>query len=121
MHYDLSFLLTFDSFLSFYCVPPFLSFFLLSSLLLSIYFLYNTRLVKCAYEALAAAIATVKMGTLYRDIGAAISGVTEEAKCSIVTTYCGHGIGSLFHTTPNVPHYPRNKAREACRWDTCSR
>ena len=67
--------------------------------------------MKCAYEALAAAIATVKVGSLYRDIGAAIAGVTEEAKCSIVTTYCGHGIGSLFHTTPNVPHYPRNKAK----------
>ena len=28
-----------------------------------------------------------------------------------MTTYCGHGIGSLFHTAPNVPHYPKNKAK----------
>ena len=23
-------------------------------------------------------------------------------------TYCGHGVGKLFHTIPNVPHYGRN-------------
>ena len=28
-----------------------------------------------------------------------------------MTTYCGHGIGELFHTSPNVPHYPKNKAK----------
>jgi methionyl aminopeptidase len=32
-------------------------------------------------------------------------------KCSVVTTYCGHGIGQLFHTAPNVPHYGNNKAK----------
>lgn len=46
-----------------------------------------------------------------RDIGEAINIVAKAAKCSIVTTYCGHGIGSLFHTAPNVPHYPKNKAK----------
>lgn len=29
----------------------------------------------------------------------------------MVKTYCGHGIGELFHTLPNVPHYPKNKAK----------
>ena len=29
---------------------------------------------------------------------------------SVVRTYCGHGIGKLFHCMPNVPHYSRNKA-----------
>jgi methionyl aminopeptidase len=28
----------------------------------------------------------------------------------VVRSYCGHGIGNLFHTTPNVPHYAKNKA-----------
>ena len=28
----------------------------------------------------------------------------------VVKTYCGHGIGTLFHTAPNVPHYKKNKA-----------
>ena len=29
----------------------------------------------------------------------------------MVTTYCGHGIGRQFHTSPNVPHYANNKAK----------
>jgi methionine aminopeptidase len=29
---------------------------------------------------------------------------------SVVRTYCGHGIGELFHCAPNVPHYSGNKA-----------
>jgi methionyl aminopeptidase len=29
---------------------------------------------------------------------------------SVNRTYCGHGIGSLFHCAPNVPHYAGNKA-----------
>lgn len=29
---------------------------------------------------------------------------------SVVKTYCGHGIGKLFHCAPSVPHYARNKA-----------
>ncbi|CAN0134008.1 unnamed protein product, partial [Laminaria digitata] len=33
------------------------------------------------------------------------------AGCQVVKTYCGHGIGELFHTVPNVPHYPKNKAK----------
>jgi Xaa-Pro aminopeptidase len=49
----------------------------------------------------------------HRDIGEAINVVTKAARCSIVTTYCGHGIGELFHTSPNVPHYPKNKAKGA--------
>ena len=46
-----------------------------------------------------------------RDLGEAINSVTKAAKCSIVTTYCGHGVGELFHTSPNIPHYPKNKAK----------
>ena len=70
---------------------------------------YN--LVKCAYDALTAAVALVRPGTLYRDLGDTIHHVTKTAKCSVVTTYCGHGIGRLFHTSPNVPHYANNKAK----------
>jgi methionine aminopeptidase len=35
--------------------------------------------------------------------------VASAAGCSVVRTYCGHGIGELFHTSPNVPHYSKNK------------
>ena len=30
---------------------------------------------------------------------------------SVVKTYCGHGIGDLFHCAPNIPHYAHNKAK----------
>ena len=71
----------------------------------------SQRLVKCAYDSLSASINRVRPGTLYREIGEEIGIVTRKARCSIVTTYCGHGIGHLFHTKPNVPHYPKNKAK----------
>ncbi|OEH74238.1 methionine aminopeptidase [Cyclospora cayetanensis] len=29
---------------------------------------------------------------------------------SVVRSYCGHGIGELFHTAPSIPHYRNNKA-----------
>ena len=70
----------------------------------------SKALTKCAYACLAAGIATVKPGALYRDIGNAISKVAAKAKLSVVRSYCGHGIGKLFHTAPNVPHYRKNKA-----------
>ena len=47
---------------------------------------------------------------LYRDIGKIISSHANSNGFSVVKSYCGHGIGSLFHTTPSVPHYAKNKA-----------
>ena len=29
---------------------------------------------------------------------------------SVVRSYCGHGVGALFHCAPNIPHYAKNKA-----------
>ena len=49
-------------------------------------------------------------GTMYRDIGSNIERVAKARGCQVVKTYCGHGIGELFHTAPNVPHYSKNKA-----------
>ncbi len=28
---------------------------------------------------------------------------------SVVRSYCGHGIGELFHCAPNIPHFTHNK------------
>ncbi|KAJ8601030.1 hypothetical protein CTAYLR_007958 [Chrysophaeum taylorii] len=70
----------------------------------------SLRLVKTAFECLEAGAAIIKPGTWYRDVGAAISRVARANACSVVRTYCGHGIGDLFHTAPNVPHYAKNKA-----------
>lgn len=73
--------------------------------------MHSIKLVECAYKCLAAAIAIVKPGTLYREIGNVVSKISATANCSIVTTYCGHGIGQLFHTSPVIPHYPDNKTK----------
>lgn len=35
---------------------------------------------------------------------------TAAPRFSVVKTYCGHGIGDLFHCAPNIPHYAHNKA-----------
>lgn len=69
------------------------------------------RVVQTAFTCLQSALAMVKPGTLYRDLGSTIEKVAKSNKCSVVRTYCGHGIGSLFHTAPNVPHYNKNKAK----------
>lgn len=73
------------------------------------------KLVKTAFDCLSAALSMVKPGTLYRDLGTAIHKVASSNGCSVVRTYCGHGIGSLFHTAPNVPHYHKNKAKGVMR------
>ena len=71
----------------------------------------SRRLVECAYKTLAAAVGMCKPGTLYRDLGEAIEKVARSYRCSVVRTYCGHGVGELFHTAPNIPHYAKNKAK----------
>mmetsp|Transcript_6400 Transcript_6400/g.9655 ORF Transcript_6400/g.9655 Transcript_6400/m.9655 type:complete len:382 (+) Transcript_6400:65-1210(+) len=69
------------------------------------------KLVETAYMCLANAISMVKPGTLYRDFGMTIAKTAKANNCSVVRTYCGHGIGTLFHTVPDVPHYAKNKAK----------
>jgi len=68
------------------------------------------RLVKCAYNALHAAAKQIRPGTLYRDLGHHIHQEAVKCNCAVVTTYCGHGVGELFHGPPKVPHYKKNKA-----------
>ena len=70
----------------------------------------SRKLIRCSYEALAAAVAVCRPGVMYRDLGTLISKVTDEYKFSVVRSYCGHGIGRHFHGAPNVPHYAKNKA-----------
>eukprot|EP00586_Coscinodiscus_wailesii_P008031 CAMPEP_0172522170 /NCGR_PEP_ID=MMETSP1066-20121228/292979_1 /TAXON_ID=671091 /ORGANISM="Coscinodiscus wailesii, Strain CCMP2513" /LENGTH=246 /DNA_ID=CAMNT_0013305145 /DNA_START=619 /DNA_END=1359 /DNA_ORIENTATION=- len=69
------------------------------------------KLVETSFNCLQAAANLIKPGTLYRDLGTAIHKVAQKNGCSVVRTYCGHGIGTLFHTAPNVPHYHKNKAK----------
>jgi len=71
----------------------------------------SKRLVETTRECLDKAIEMCKPGALYRDIGNVIQSIATKNKLSVVRSYCGHGIGRLFHTIPNVPHYSKNKAK----------
>jgi len=75
----------------------------------------SVRLVKTAYECLQKSCDMIGPGCLYRDLGASISKIAAQNDCTVVKTYCGHGIGELFHTSPNVPHYAKNKAKGIMR------
>jgi len=68
------------------------------------------NLVITAYECLWTGINGVKPGKFYRFVGKDIEKRAKQGKCSVVKTYCGHGINQLFHTSPTVPHYDGNKA-----------
>ena len=62
-------------------------------------------------DALFAAIDMCKPGTLYRDLGGAITKHVNAQGFAVDKTYCGHGIGEWFHCAPNIPHYAGNKAK----------
>ncbi len=64
-----------------------------------------TRLVDVTYESLMRGIAAVKPGYTTGHIGHAIQTYVESERCSVVPDFCGHGIGLLFHDTPNILHY----------------
>ena len=68
------------------------------------------RLVRVAFDCLSAAIAMCKPGVFYRDLGDTITKIAHGEGFSVVKNYTGHGVGRLFHTSPNVPHYSKNKA-----------
>merc|ERR1719160_2041785 len=68
------------------------------------------RVVRAAYSAIEAASKLIRPGTFYRDLGNVIHAEAARSNCAVVTTYCGHGVGRLFHGPPKVPHYRKNKA-----------
>ncbi|KJE89262.1 methionyl aminopeptidase 1 [Capsaspora owczarzaki ATCC 30864] len=71
----------------------------------------SETLVRNSWECLENAIAMVKPGVAFRDLGNVISKTAHAANHSVVRTYVGHGINELFHTNaPVIPHYAKNKA-----------
>jgi methionyl aminopeptidase len=63
------------------------------------------RLIEVTYESLMRGIAAVKPGATTGDIGHAIQSYAEAERCSVVRDFCGHGLGRVFHDTPNILHY----------------
>jgi methionyl aminopeptidase len=70
----------------------------------------SVRVVETARECLNEAIKLVKPGMAFKDPGTVIEKHAKSRGCSVIKTYCGHGVNSLFHCAPNVPHYAKNKA-----------
>ncbi|KAK9476983.1 peptidase M24, structural domain-containing protein [Lipomyces japonicus] len=69
----------------------------------------SIKLVETTRECLDKAIEIVKPGMLFREIGNVIEKHATDNGCSVIRTYCGHGINKLFHCAPNIPHYAKNK------------
>jgi len=63
------------------------------------------RLVDITYEAIARGLAAVKPGARTGDIGHAIQSYVESMRCSVVRDFCGHGLGKVFHDSPNILHF----------------
>ncbi len=63
------------------------------------------RLVETTYEAMMKGIATIKPGATLGDLGSAIQRHAEAQRFSVVRDFCGHGVGRVFHDSPNIVHY----------------
>ncbi|WP_445679735.1 type I methionyl aminopeptidase [Radicibacter daui] len=65
------------------------------------------KLTEITYDCLMAGIAATKPGNTLGDIGHAIQTIAERNRFSVVRDFCGHGVGRVFHDSPNVVHYGR--------------
>jgi methionyl aminopeptidase len=63
------------------------------------------KIVHVARESLKAGLAVCRPGTRIGDIGWAIQDYAEGRGCSVVREFVGHGIGTEFHESPQIPHY----------------
>ncbi|MBF2050031.1 MAG: type I methionyl aminopeptidase [Elainella sp. C42_A2020_010] len=63
------------------------------------------RLVEVTEECMWRGIRAVKPGARIGDIGAAIQEYAEASGFSVVRDFVGHGVGRIFHSGPQIPHY----------------
>jgi methionyl aminopeptidase len=73
------------------------------------------RLVDVTFEALQRGLAVVRPGARFGDVGAAIQTYVETQRCSVVRDFCGHGLGEVFHDSPNVLHFGRKGEGETMK------
>ena len=62
-------------------------------------------LTDTTFDAMWAGIRAVRPGATLGDIGHAIQECAEVKRYSVVRTFCGHGIGRVFHDAPSILHY----------------
>ncbi len=63
------------------------------------------KLVQVTYDSMMKGIEAVKPGATLGDIGYVIQKYVESNRYSVVRDFCGHGVGTAFHTAPNILHY----------------
>jgi methionyl aminopeptidase len=63
------------------------------------------KLLQATYDCWISACSHVRPGRHYKDLGAIIEDFVTPLGFSTVRNFCGHGIGSTFHTHPNILHY----------------
>jgi methionyl aminopeptidase len=63
------------------------------------------KLVETTQRALEAGVAAARPGGRLSDISHAVESVAEEAGCSVVREFVGHGVGRHLHEDPQVPNY----------------
>jgi len=67
------------------------------------------RLVKVTHDCWRAAIDYCRPGRPYSGIGKIIEEYIAPYGYTSVREFCGHGIGKVFHTNPNILHYKNNE------------
>ena len=65
------------------------------------------RLVDITYECLTIGLEQARPGNRLGDVSAAIQRHAEKNRYSVVRDFCGHGVGRLFHDSPEVVHAGR--------------
>ena len=65
----------------------------------------SKNLISATYNSMMEGIGIVKNGIHLGDIGEAIQTYVEKKGFSVVRDFCGHGIGKIFHLSPNILHY----------------
>jgi len=65
----------------------------------------SKNLVSTTYNSMMKAISIIKNGIHLGDIGETIQTYVEKKGFSVVRDFCGHGIGKIFHESPNILHY----------------
>ena len=63
------------------------------------------NLINATYESMMCAIKILRPGIKLGDIGHEIQSYVEEKGFSVVRDFCGHGISTTFHESPNILHY----------------
>lgn len=66
-------------------------------------------LLQATYDCWIKACQYVQPGRDYKELGGIMEDHIEPLGFSSVRNFCGHGIGSVFHTTPNILHYRNNE------------